>query len=89
MKDKKDKKKKKKPKIDCPRVMSLCKMKPENIEGYRGMFDGKDVFIYLAEIVNMPGHGIFMVHSSPNKSIGTMFSGYHIWSFVELTGDEV
>jgi hypothetical protein len=40
--------------------------------------------IYLGEIPNMPEHGVFVGHKS-----GRIYSGYHIWEFVELSKDEV
>ncbi len=39
--------------------------------------------IFLGEIVNMPEHGIFIGKS------GKIYQGYHIWSFRELTDDEI
>ncbi len=40
--------------------------------------------IYLGEIPNMPGHGVFAGHRS-----GRLYSGYHIDQFVELRLSEV
>jgi len=39
--------------------------------------------VFLGEIVNMPGHGIFVGNS------GKCYVGFHIWNFRELTEDEV
>ena len=40
--------------------------------------------VYLGEIPNMPGHGVFAGHRS-----GRFYSGYHIAQFVELSESEV
>ena len=42
-----------------------------------------DVFIYLGEIPNMKGHGVFLGHRT-----GKIYSGYHIEDFRELTDEE-
>lgn len=39
--------------------------------------------VYLGEIVNMPGHGIFIGQS------GKGYFGYHISTFRELIRDEI
>lgn len=39
--------------------------------------------VYLGEIANMKGHGIFIGRS------GRCYFGYHIWSFRELREDEI
>lgn len=40
--------------------------------------------VFLGEIPNMPEHGVFVGFTS-----GRVYTGYHIWQFVELTPDEV
>jgi len=40
--------------------------------------------VFLGEIANMPEHGVFVGFRS-----GKVYSGYHIWEFVELSPDEV
>lgn len=40
--------------------------------------------IFLGEIPNMPEHGVFIGHKS-----GHVYSGYHIFDFVELQADEI
>lgn len=40
--------------------------------------------VYLGEIANMPGHGIFA-----GTKTGKVYSGYHISGFRELTDDEI
>jgi len=40
--------------------------------------------IFLGEIPNMPGHGVFAGHRS-----GRLYSGYHIEQFIELSEEEV
>lgn len=42
-----------------------------------------ELFIYLGEIPNMPGHGVFIGHES-----GQIYSGYHIERFEEVPEDE-
>ncbi len=39
---------------------------------------------FLGEIPNMPEHGVFIGHRS-----GRVYSGLHIFQFVELSEDEV
>lgn len=39
--------------------------------------------IYIGEIASMPEHGIFVGRS------GKCYSGYHIWSFRELSEEEI
>ena len=71
-----------------PRQYSLVKfdysgMTDEWVKEYKKIFD-VDIFIYLGEIPNMPGHCVLLRHSD-----GAHFFGYHIENFVELTEDEV
>ncbi|OQW74073.1 MAG: hypothetical protein BVN35_10885 [Proteobacteria bacterium ST_bin11] len=40
--------------------------------------------VFLGEIPNMPEHGVFAGHRS-----GQIYSGYHIFRFVELSDKEV
>lgn len=78
-----------------PRVMSMCKLRPELVEGYRPAgFEAEDRFIYMGEIVNMLGHGVFILQyfvgpHTKYKFAGKVYSGYHIESFVELTEEEM
>lgn len=73
-----------------PRVNSICKLKEENLEHYSYAFLESDRLIYLGEIVNMPGHGIFVMMFSKDKSKnGKMYTGWHINNFTECTEDEV
>jgi hypothetical protein len=70
-----------------PRPMSLVKLR-------EGFFSAKEVvslpfsddfpLVFLGEIPNMAGHGVF----SGSKT-GKVYSGYHIDQFVELSEDEV
>lgn len=67
------------------RNLSLVKFNPnfapkdwEFYKHYRDLV-GK-TFVYLGEIVNMPGHGIFVDYKS-----GKCYNGYHIDEFSELT----
>lgn len=70
-----------------PRPLALVKLKRE-FEVRAGAdqlpFAADMPLIYLGEIPNMPGHGVFVGHRS-----GRAYSGYHISQFVELSGDEV
>ena len=40
--------------------------------------------VYLGEIANMPGHGLFA-----GTRTGKMYCGYHLAIFRELTGEEI
>ena len=40
--------------------------------------------VYLGEIENMPGHGVFA-----GTRTGKVYSGYHVKNFRELTDDEI
>lgn len=42
-------------------------------------FKKADVFIYLGEIIQMPGHGIFV-----NYKTGKIHMGFHIDEFLEI-----
>ncbi len=44
----------------------------------------EEVFIFLGEIPNMPGHCVVAGHKS-----GRIYSGYHVENFLELTEDEL
>lgn len=46
-------------------------------------FLSNDVFVFLGEIANMPGHGIFVGRD------GKMYWGFHPDDFYELEDDEV
>jgi hypothetical protein len=39
--------------------------------------------IFLGEIPNMPDHGVFIGHYS-----GKVYSGFHIWQFIEIPDEE-
>lgn len=69
-----------------PRPLSLVKLKPE-FEVRAGAdqlpFADDTPLIYLGEIPNMPEHGVFIGHRS-----GRVYSGYHIWQFVELDDEK-
>jgi len=64
-----------------PRQYSLVKLTSQDLEI---AFKNDDRLIYLGEIPNMPGHCIVMDYIT-----GTVYSGYHICNFVELTEEEV
>jgi hypothetical protein len=70
-----------------PRPLSLVKLKPEFVacgKADKPAFADDMPLVFLGEIPNMPEHGVFVGHSS-----GRVYSGYHIWKFVELSEDEV
>jgi diadenosine tetraphosphate (Ap4A) HIT family hydrolase len=64
-----------------PRQYSLCKYigHPAN-----GVFPEKDIYVFLGDIPNMPGHCVVLNHRT-----GKVYSGYHTENFVELSEDEV
>jgi len=47
-------------------------------------FSKKDVFVYLGDIVQMPGHCVIA-----RVSDGRVFTGHETDNFVELTSEEV
>jgi len=62
------------------RKLSLVKIS----EKYENQMHFKDdVLIYLGEIPNMRGHGVFI-----GSKTGKIYSGYHIEQFRELTDEE-
>jgi hypothetical protein len=46
-------------------------------------FRKKGKYIFLGEILQMPGHGIFV-----DIRDGHMYAGYHMDEFIELTDEE-
>jgi hypothetical protein len=42
-----------------------------------------DIYIFLGEIPNMPGHCVLLRNND-----GKLFSGYHTENFIELTDEE-
>lgn len=69
-----------------PRQNTLVRFIWEAVtEDYRDKypFNPGDSYIYLGEIVNMPGHCIVA------DKAGRVYYGYHVENFVELTEDEV
>ena len=69
-----------------PRVNSLVRFDSSDVPPeYRSSypFADTDKFIYLGDIVQMPGHCILIRFSD-----GKVFSAYHTENFVELTDDE-
>ena len=47
-------------------------------------FKAEQVFVFLGEIANMPGHCVVADHFT-----GKIFSGYHTENFVELKDHEI
>ena len=70
-----------------PRKLSLVKLKKkwaaESTSKELPFIDDMPL-IFLGEIPNMPEHGIFVGHRS-----GRIYSGFHIFQFVELSENEV
>ena len=79
--------------------LSLVKLDPtlgeDAVKQYAKLF-GCDIdatFIYLGDIVQMPGHAIIVGHRTSNpkkrpKFEGKIFSGFHTENFVDLTDEE-
>lgn len=69
------------------RQYALVRHNKEMVDFYSqsGVFaaDPRMVFIYLGEIPNMAGHGIFIGMDS-----GKIYSGFHTDSFEEIPEDE-
>lgn len=54
-------------------VVRVCS---EYLSGYKGIFTEDDQFVYLGDINQMPGHGVFVLMGS-----GKVFPGFHTYSF--------
>lgn len=68
-----------------PRVNSLVRFAPQNDYEYpKTGFYAEEVYVYLGEIVNMPGHGIFV-----GRRTQKVYFGYHIEDFEEISDEEV
>jgi hypothetical protein len=72
------------------RVNSIVRFTKESAKEYAKLLncDKSSHFIYLGDIVQMPGHGIFLGCYNPEVR-GKMFSGYHTDSFEEVPKEEV
>lgn len=69
------------------RSMSLVKFDWDKmpIEYHKAFpFSQHDVFVYLGEIKQMPGHGVFI-----NTRSSQVYCCYHTDEFIELTNEEV
>ncbi len=69
------------------KINSLVKFNYENIPAEfleKYPFEKNDVYVFLGEISNMPGHGIFIDYQT-----GQIFCGYHIEYFTEINKDEM
>ncbi len=69
-----------------PRQFSLVKLRADLDKSMSKDLPFMDdlPLVFLGEIPNMPEHGIFAGHRS-----GRIYSGFHIFEFVELSEDEV
>ena len=70
-----------------PRRLSLVRLKKRvssEPDSQNLPFINDMPLIYLGEITNMPEHGVFAGYKS-----GRIYSGFHIFQFVELKDDEV
>ena len=72
-----------------PRNLSLVKLADsvtdDMIKEYHYPFKRSLTYIFLGEIVNMPGHCIVIEY----KANHTVYSGYHTADFKELKKDEI
>jgi len=67
--------------------LTLCKfVHPDivNVDKYVYPFQDGDIFVFLGEIKDMKGHGVFV-----DIKTHLTYSNYHIDNFVELTKDEI
>lgn len=91
MKPKQKSKSKTKFKEKTIRKLALVRLTKDS-HAYCGIFGCRPdaTFIYLGDIAQMPGHGVFIGHHSGSDSEfrGRLFAGYHTESFVELTDEE-
>ncbi len=69
-----------------PRKLSLVRLRDDvpNDVAVRYPFHGDVPLVYLGEIPNMAGHGVFVGYAS-----GRIYSGIHVAHFEELGEDEV
>ena len=63
-------------------IHDLVRLKEHFRSDYVGMFSRDERFIYMGDINQMPGHGIFVAMST-----GKMHCGLHTYSF-ETIGEE-
>lgn len=74
-------KKRKAPKT--PRPLALVRLVPDVLLSGNFPFRPICAYIFLGEIPNMPGHGIFI-----DLTFRVIHSGYHIDNFEEIPEDE-
>lgn len=74
-----------------PRLNSIVRIVPNshwyeylNAEQRKTSFFKEGRYLYLGEIVNMPGHGVFV-----GMKTNVVYTGYHIDEFEEITEEEV
>lgn len=68
--------------------LCLCKFDYENMNPDtrdKSPFKKDGVYVFIGEISNMKGHGIFMDHNNTKD----IYSGYHMENFIKLTDDEL
>jgi hypothetical protein len=68
-------------------INSLVRIKEELAKEYSHVTNEGDCWIYLGDIAQMPGHGIFLLHAGPDQH--KFLTGFHTDSFRLLTEDEV
>jgi hypothetical protein len=69
-----------------PRKLSLVKFNFDGcpVEYHKKCpFSSEVVYVYLGDIVNMPGHCVVVEHET-----GRIYSGFHTENFVEIPEDE-
>lgn len=78
------KKKTKQKRIREPKPLELCYLRDGHEKNFMPSFPMNATFIFLGEIPNMPGHGVFI-----QQETGEIHSCYHINDFRALTEEEV
>ena len=72
-----------------PRKLSLVKLSDSvtdaMIKEYHYPFKRSLTYIFVGEIINMPGHCVVVEY----KANHIMYSGYHTDNFIELKDDEI
>lgn len=64
--------------------LELVRLKDEHRQDYKGVLPVNERFIYLGDIKQMPGHGVFVVFGS-----GKVYAGFHSYSFETIPESEV
>lgn len=62
--------------------LDIVQVRAEYQKDYKGILDPTDRFVYLGDINQMPGHGVFVTMGASK-----IFTGLHTYSF-ELIEDD-